>query len=402
MADPITLTLSAVKVAAAIGTFLEKRESRKLLQGQLNAGSQQYRRDVLLVAGNLGKCILPLGIVNTSALSPARDAVRNVFRAQDSSFLAIFDDELEEPLQYAVTIAMFLCAACQPVKIIKGFGEGILNWGGVSQFSLRQPVWVVFESCLSQLQINSRDINLLTRVPQGITGTVACHADKTRTKAISWLRDVFSEAKKRGLPQPKDASFTTTEVIILLCSRDIGPMFENIWGSDKSSLYYVVQPQDPGKCLYAYLVAGQLQLRPGQMLLPISRVEHSLLSWLEGCNGMAFKLLPDEALDDKHPKFKKNNRWLTEFPTVSINLVAVPSQAPVHVKIEAQEPPRRRAAPLRMVEAKYDFTAQAGNEISLRKGEMLEVLKEATDDGWLAVRKGAEEGDVPQSFVKGL
>ena len=116
----------------------------------------------------------------------------------------------------------------------------------------------LFDSCIAQLQIASRDINLLTRIPEGLSGTVLCHADKNRKKAIPWLQDGFAETRKRGPPQPKDGSFTIAEVKMLHAYNVEYGMCVNVWGSDKSALYCIVYHQDPGKLLYAYLVAGEL------------------------------------------------------------------------------------------------------------------------------------------------
>jgi len=407
MAEPISLMLSAVRVAASIGTFMEKRKARKLLEGPTNANVAQWQQDMFFVAGNMGNCLIPLGIVNTSLLPHVQGDVRSCFQSYEPAFLTIFDEELEEPLQYAVTVAMFFCAACRPVDFMYGFGHGVLNWGTGYNTNPREQVFNTFNACLTQLQIATRDVRLLTRVPEGLSQIPDSFPDKNRKKATSWLNDVFSETKKRGPPQPKDGSFTANEIIMLHTETLYHKVYENYWGASKEALYSAVYQHDAGKTLYAYLLGKQLELLPGQIFMPIGRVDYILLRWLERLDGMIFKLLPDEAFDDKHPKFKKNNRWVAEFDTRSINMVAVRDEQ----QVRALEQPQRRAAPpppiptatpLRKVVAKFDFTAEASNEISFKTGDILEVLKESTGDGWIVVRKAGREGDIPEAYIKNL
>lgn len=85
-----------------------------------------------------------LSDVNTSLLPHVRGDVRNCFQSCDPAFLAIFDEELEEPLQYTVTVAMFFCAACRPVDFMYGFGHGVLNWGTGYDTNPRQQVFNTF------------------------------------------------------------------------------------------------------------------------------------------------------------------------------------------------------------------------------------------------------------------
>ena len=190
----------------------------------------------------------------------------------------------------------------------------------------QEPVLRNIDDVIADLKAAVPRRNLLSRVPAGLSQIQMtfnnCENKKYKKTARRWLNSLFSEVRKRGPPQPKDQSFVATEVIIGFAGWSAGMGYCNIWG--KENPYWVVKSQgDPGKLIYAYTIGSQLDLLQGQILLPIDRIQYLLLVWLEGLDGMTFRLMGDDEFDDKHPKFKKSTRWVTEWNTRSINVVAV-------------------------------------------------------------------------------
>ncbi|KXJ87578.1 hypothetical protein Micbo1qcDRAFT_179056 [Microdochium bolleyi] len=434
MADPISMMFTAVKVGLAIGSFIEKRDTHRIHTGPASSASQeQYRRDVFLVMGTLGRSLQPLEITNYGALPAAREAVRGAMQARASEFRGVFDDEMEEPLQYAVVLAMVFCAACWPMPVYRGFGAGVMNqkewgardysveWGKWAQ-NPHEPTLAAFDLCLSQLKTAVPTLGLLKTYPRELGGMSEIHGSKygymihgkDKKKAESWLKDIFSESRKRGLPEPKDGSFTTTEVVIVHTLSAWMHMWENVWDADKETVHDVARYHTcPGKRFYAYLVGEQMELPPGRMLLPIDKIDYYIVKWLAGCDVTAIRLLGDDELDDKHPKLKKKNRWICWFDQPSINVVAVRDENRARQREQARTqalqrrpappPPKPQAATAaRKVQAKYSFTAQTKTEISFAEGEILEVIKESNGDGWIVVRHKGQEGDIPETYVQNL
>ena len=127
MVEPISLAFSAIRVAASIGSFIEKRKTRKLLESQQANALDQHRRDVLLVLGTLGETVLRLGIVDTAVVPAATEDVRRCLQLKSPEIREIFNSDLEQSLQYAVATGMVFCAACWPMHIHRGFGCSALN-----------------------------------------------------------------------------------------------------------------------------------------------------------------------------------------------------------------------------------------------------------------------------------
>jgi hypothetical protein len=406
MADPITLTLSAVKVAAAIGTFIEKRETRKLLEGQrLNNSSDSDVRDVVQVLGILGETILRLGVVIPSTITEARAEVRRCLELKAPSILGVFDTDTEEPMQYAVTVALCFCAVCWPTYVLRGFGDSVLNNNQWNKFMEAPQAVRATDDAIAMLKSVLTRLDVFTKVPVALSKVErdwGNHGNKAnKKKAESWLMDLFVETRKRGPPQPRDGSFTVTEIVIPFASWWDYTPYSNIWGKSRDYLYYPCRcGRDPGRILYAYTIGKALDLQPGQILMPIDRIDYILVSWLEDLDGMNFRLLGDHEFDDKHPKFKKPERWVMEFNTRSTNVVAVRTEAQQIKRRPAPPPPQPANDCLRKVEAKFDFVAEKDNELSFKMGDILEVLTESHGDGWLTARKDGKRGDVPESYCQ--
>jgi hypothetical protein len=85
-----------------------------------------------MFVGNLGGSPLTLGIVRNDALSAAKTEVRACMQMQDPNSRTMFDQELQEPLQYTVMVDVFFYAACSPTPMNHRFEQGFLKqqyWG---------------------------------------------------------------------------------------------------------------------------------------------------------------------------------------------------------------------------------------------------------------------------------
>ena len=57
--------------------------------------------------------------------------------------------------------------------------------------------------------------------------------------------------------------------------------------------------------------------------MPVDRMEYTLFAWLEGLEGMTFKLMKDDEFHDKDPWFKKSTRGVMKSNTLGVNAVGV-------------------------------------------------------------------------------
>ena len=200
-------------------------------------------------------------------------------------------------------------------------------------------------------------------------------------------------------------------------------VFENCWvDTDRSRLDGLARhARHTGSLLYAYLVGGQLNLQPGQILMATDGADYLLLSWLEGLQGMTFTIMGGNEFDEKHSKFKKKNWWIATWNSPSLNVVAVRDEKWVQAlhrspgDYEQQSQPTCRKPPpppspspsppkvvkpaMRKVKAKYDFVADDANEISFTVGDIMEILQEASHEEWITAGKGDGKECAPDTSV---
>ena len=70
-----------------------------------------------MVLNVLGERLFHLGLVESTRLPFAREQVVKAFRIAGDAFRVMFEEQLEQSSQDAVTAAMFLCAECWPMHI---------------------------------------------------------------------------------------------------------------------------------------------------------------------------------------------------------------------------------------------------------------------------------------------
>jgi hypothetical protein len=68
---------------------------------------------------------------------------------------------------------------------------------------------------------------------------------------------------------------------------------------------------------------------------------------------------------------------------------------------EATTPPTapRNEGVLATCQASHDYTAEHDDELTLKTGDIIEVLKKQEDDWWLGVNKEGQKGLFPSTFV---
>ena len=65
---------------------------------------------------------------------------------------------------------------------------------------------------------------------------------------------------------------------------------------------------DPGRLLYSWTVGRRAELRPGEAIVLCNEHVGALAAWLEGLNGMTFKIILDNDLDDSKLRLKASTR----------------------------------------------------------------------------------------------
>ena len=56
--------------------------------------------------------------------------------------------------------------------------------------------------------------------------------------------------------------------------------------------------------------------------------------------------------------------------------------------------------PLRSVEAKFDYTAKEADELSYRRGDIIDILSDWERGEWLVARKGKDHGAVAKAYME--
>ncbi len=325
----VDLVTTGFQVAGAVSKFMEQREKRKtaearraaaaspaqlvapLTPDELEARSNAFRHDILVVMGVLGEKLLTLGAVNDQWLPFAREEVLRCLRIKGEPFRAIFEEDMEDAMQYAVTAGMFLCAGCWPLPIYRGFGACVLNewlWASPDPAYPRDndPETTKFDDCVALLKTVPQGRDVLTRYPLGLNQmTATCNKDEKYPELAFYLEHRNKEVKKRGMPQPWDGSFFFTDIIWPWSTYDSNFALQNRFSYSFSEISNMLRwQQDAGRMIYAFTIGGFLDLQPGQMIEPTSDIASSILWWLFGFSGTTFKLIRQCDLNITHWKMK--------------------------------------------------------------------------------------------------
>jgi hypothetical protein len=212
MNDPITgsieIGISAIKAAAALGTW---REVRKSLKKNSSSGSSEAGGrpgpsldDMLFVLANLGQRLLALDVINYDVLPQAHAAVIAATTAADSD-VTISIEKMDPILQYLVTCAFVFCAACHPMPIYYGYGCGVMNDPGWANPEITSFGMDDIDNAISYLKSVPHLWKLLKKSPSGVSKTTPWYNSRDK-KALKELKSLYTEFVKQyekvGYPQP--------------------------------------------------------------------------------------------------------------------------------------------------------------------------------------------------------
>lgn len=314
--DPTGLIVPAFQFANLVGkgiyNWVQNREdktySREVSQGGTET-SREKPNDILLVLATLGQRLMALDVIEHSVRSEAVQAVRDAFGtggAQEDDMGTTFDGA-GEVVQFAVTCAMVFCAECWPMHMWRGFGCGVLN----------QMKWANPKDSSVRCQETGNSIAWLKSIPHPWKLLKKSPAKIGRRKPIiemdrSWsgkrvarntkslMSDVVGEYEKGGFPQPRHPynHIRISGWYFPFAGWNRDSMYEDL-GYSVDKLLTSGQA-DPGRILYTWTVGKRAELRNGEAIaLFVGGSEHigALAEWLEGLNGMNFKVFQDSDMD---------------------------------------------------------------------------------------------------------
>lgn len=321
-ADPMSavqaglgVAMSSVRIAASIGTWNEARQRRKESAARLAAthgpanpavNSQvaiaTQIDEILLVLSALGQRLVVLEVINLAELPQALVACRTACAQADTGDLLAHFDTLDGTLQYAVTSALFFCAACFPMHIYRGFGTGVLDnflWGcPIPEFATGQVAgFKSVDRTIAFLKSTPREVQLLTRLPTGLNRIVPTYGKtekKERKRLTNAHKEFVREIEAKGHPQPRDGSFRVVSWHFPFATWNSSYTFKNAGHSFDNCLRWQM---DAGRLLHAWTIGGHLDLMHGELMWLPAGVAESLARWLLGLPGMKFKLVPSSAFD---------------------------------------------------------------------------------------------------------
>ncbi|KAF5000103.1 hypothetical protein FDECE_11289 [Fusarium decemcellulare] len=316
MSDPITASIeigiSAIKAGAAIATWWEVRQSNRREEGQVAPSGRGAAIDeIFLVFSSLGQRLMALDVINYDVLPQALAAV---ITAMDTSEDALTYElgRLDPILQYLVASAFVFCAACHPMPIYYGYGCGVMNdttWANPE----RPTMWNVdIDQALAYFKSVPHPWKLLKKSPSAIGKGEPIYEqrDKKSTKlAQGILNDMVKQFEKVGYPQPlppnDNIRFGTWGVPFATHGGSV--IYADHGHEFSAGLAWQL---DPGRFLYAWTVGEHADLRPGQAILLQEDHIGALAEWLEGLNGITFKVLMDSDLDWSKIKLKSSTKKL--------------------------------------------------------------------------------------------
>lgn len=322
----VGVAMSGVRIAASIGNWNEVRQKRKDSQAQFAAAHGASNPmvmskvalaaqldEALLVLSVLGQRLVVLEAINLAELPQAHAACRTACGQADSGDLLEHFDTLDGTLQYAVTAALFFCAACWPMHIYRGFGTGVLGnflWGCPHpQYNVGQKAgFASVDRIIAFLKSMPREVQLLTRLPHGLNRFTPTYdkIDKLeRKRLMNAYRQFVREIEIKGHPQPRDRSFRIVSWHIPFATWNSPFTFKNSGHYWEDFLRWQM---DPGRLLHAWTIGGHLDLNYGEMMWLPPGVAECLARWLVGLSGTTFKLVPSSALDYSNLKLTPETR----------------------------------------------------------------------------------------------
>ncbi|KAF5973927.1 atrophin-1 interacting protein 2 WW domain-containing protein [Fusarium bulbicola] len=315
MSDPITASIqigiSAVKAGASIATWWELRQRNKREEGQgsTSSGRSAGLDEIYLVFASLGQRLMALDAVNYDALPQALAAVKVAMDISEDD-LTFELERLDPILQYLIACGFMFCAACHPMPIYYGYGCGVMNdtnWSNPE----KPTYWNLdIDQAIAYLKSVPHPFQLLKKSPSRI-GHSEPYYEKYDKKSLKTeaavVADIFKQVDKVGYPQPlpPNDNIRINTWSMPFATYGGSTMYANV-GHDTSGI--MAWQLDPGRFLYAWTVGERADLRPGEAVLVQDEHIGALASWLEGLNGITFKVLLDSDLDWSKLKLKSSTK----------------------------------------------------------------------------------------------
>ncbi|KAF4338081.1 atrophin-1 interacting 2 WW domain protein [Fusarium beomiforme] len=315
MADPITssieIGISAIKAGASIATWWELRQRNRREEGQNSTSSGRGAGidEIYLVFASLGQRLMALDVINYDALPQALAAVKVAMDISEDA-LTYELERLEPILQYLIACGFIFCAACHPMPIYYGYGCGVMN--DTNWSNPENPTYwnIDVDQAIAYLKSVPHPFQLLKKSPSRI-GQSEPYYQKYDKKALkteaSVVGDTFKQVEKVGYPQPlpPNNKIHIGSWSLPFATYGGSAMYANV-GHDTS--FIMTWQLDPGRFLYAWTVGERADLRPGEAILVQDEHIGALASWLEGLNGITFKVLLDSDLDWTKLKLKSSTK----------------------------------------------------------------------------------------------
>lgn len=312
MTNTLTTTTSLRLTVPAVSAVIAQPPSAREhdpIRTQLDAEF----KCIFHVLETLGKHLVALGVINHGALPEARLTTSHAIELSDkhNSINSIFGDG-DEAFQSAVTSAMVFCAECSPMPMWPGFGCGVM--GNPTWADIRTPLWSVqvIEAAIATLKSQPRTWNLLTKSPTRISRTEPYFEEypedlQKTNKAIQ--KDFVRQFQKRGFrfrAPYQDVQIKNWWIPHATWGGRTMYHDSNIGQNYELPCTY---QEDCGRFLWAWTVGKHAELREGEAILLIDEGAIGYLAeWLEGLNGMNFKVLLDSDLDYSKVKLKSSTK----------------------------------------------------------------------------------------------
>jgi hypothetical protein len=249
--------------------------------------------------------------------------VRQAFQGVGGSKFFDRYERLDKSVQIGIICGMTFCAECYPMHIWRGFGSALLDNYNWATYFIENQTWTYLDQSVSFLKSSPRNFSLLKSVPEGIermkpwvretekeNNEVSWKAGKKDRKALEAAKKDFNKRlEKKGFPQPVDKSYKISTWSIPYATWDSQFSINNEVHNWANVLR---QQMDPGRLFHAFVVGGHLNLREEEVLIVPAGPAECLVRWLEGLEGMTFKLIPLSTLDFKKVGLKSSTTKIME------------------------------------------------------------------------------------------
>lgn len=328
MSDPISLSIdialtafNAIKAGAAIGQWWETRKANQPAASPslLNAEGSitHYRQsldDIYLVLATLGQRLLFLDVIDHRILPEARNATLEALAIGDPEeglLRSHFEQTINnDVVQYAISCAMVFCAECWPMHMWQGFGCGVMNFTRWASLINSNNLCSQMDDSIAALKSKPHDWQLLKKSASRIgqfEPYIGLYPKPKAKMMKSLFKDLCENLEKRGFTQPlpprNQVKITNWSFVHSSWAGDY--MYSNVGHGYKA---LCTSQSDPGKFLYAWTVGRRAELRPGEAIYLAEDHIRPLAEWLEGLNGMSFKIFRNSELDYSAVKFKYRSK----------------------------------------------------------------------------------------------